>query len=332
MKLNYSQLESQISKKLSPVYMISGDDIILKQDAIQLIRKTAKQAGFTERVRITPDAGFDWEQLYSLLYSGSLLAEKRLIELDFRDITPNKSASSILQAYSEAPAEDALVIIDLSKADAKITKSAWYQALDKMGITVAIWPIPREQLPAWLIQRAKKYKLTLTLPAANLLADYVEGNLTAAVQALEKIYLLQPQQPIDAELIPSLLQNESRFTIFDLTEHLIAGDKARTLQTLSTLQSDGIEPSLILWGITRELRLMAELIQQHQQGQPYDALFQKHKIFARRQSTVRRFLSRFSLKDCQEYLKQAANLDQMIKGAIPYNPWEGLQLFCLRVV
>ena len=76
MKLTYFQLEQQLTKKLSSVYIISGEELLLKQDAFNLIRKTAKRAGFSERLRITPEAGYDWEQLYTLLYSTSLLAEK----------------------------------------------------------------------------------------------------------------------------------------------------------------------------------------------------------------------------------------------------------------
>lgn len=330
MKLTYFQLEPHLAKQLAPVYIISGEELLLKQDAVNLVRKTAKKAGFTERTRITPEAGFDWDQLYSTLYSGSLLAEKRLIELDFRDISPNKTAAAILQSYGENPSADILLLIDIGKVDDKIARSAWYKSLEKAGMIVTIWPIPREQLPQWIINRAKKYKLQFTHDAANLLADYIEGNLIAAAQALEKIYLLQPQGVIDADLVKTILTDESRFSIFDFIESLVAGDHARSLHILESLQFDGSEPILILWGITRELRLLAGLAQEIKQGTPYDQLFQKHRIFARRQSAIRRFLNKYSAEDCWRLLAQATDIDQIIKGALPGNAWQALQLFCLR--
>jgi DNA polymerase III subunit delta len=334
MKLTYFQLEQQLTKKLSSVYIISGEEWLLKQDALDLIRKTATQAGFSERIRITPEAGYDFGELYTLLYATSLLAEKRILELDFRDMAPNKIANNILNnilgIYGEKPVPTNLLLIDIGKMDDKIIKSAWYQSLEKIGMVVTIWPIPREQLPQWIIQRAKKYKLQMNRDAANLLTDYTEGNLVAAAQAIEKIYLLQPQKAIDSELMTLILTDESRFTVFDFIEHVISGNPSRALHILANLKAEGTEPVLILWSVTRELRLLSDMAQQLKQGITHEKLFQKHRIFARRQSAIRRFLSRHSAEDCWHALTYAAEIDRIIKGAAPGNVWDSLQLFCLK--
>lgn len=331
MKLTFFQLEPQLSKSLAPAYIISGEEIILKQDAAQLIRRAAKAAGFSERVRISPEAGFDWDQLYSLLHSPSLMGEKKLIELDFRDGLPSKSASAILEEYARQPSSDNLLLIDCNKVDDKIAKSAWYKALEKCGINVAIWPIPHEQLPKWIIQRAKKYKLTLQPEAAALLADYVEGNLIAASQTLEKIYLLKPEGNVDTTLIRSILADESRYNVFDFIDALTAGECSRAIDMLTNLREEGLEPILVLWAITRELRLLADLSQKQKQGSTLDTLFQQNRIFARRQISIRRFLGKYSFQDCWRLLEQASSLDKIIKGAAPGNVWDALQLFCLKM-
>lgn len=331
MKLNYFQLEMQLAKKLSPIYIISGDELLLKQDAITLIRKAAKRAGFTERFRLTPEAGFNWEQLYPLLYSSSLLAEKRLLEFVFRDMTPNKTASTILKEYAEKPVPENLLVLDMRKLDNKISKTAWYQALEKAGTLVTIWPISQEQLPQWIINRAKKYKLQLSLDAARLLSEYAEGNLVAAAQAIEKIYLSQSKTHVDVSLIKTILTDESRFNVFDFIENLFLGKKSNTLRILENLKNEGTEPVFILWGIARELRLLSELAQQLKQGQRLEMLWQKHRIFARRQTAMRHFLSKHSPQNCVDYLKHAAEIDRIIKGAAYGDAWRALQLLCLRI-
>ncbi len=331
MKLTIFQLEPHLAKGPGPIYIISGDEILLKNDAMHIVRKAAKTAGYTERVRITPEAGFDWEELYSLLYANSLLADKRLIEIDFRDTSVNKSASKILQEYAEKPAHDTILLIDIAKVDSKIAKAAWYKALEKAGHVVTIWPIPREQLPQWIITRAKKYNLTIQHDAANLLADHVEGNLIAAAQTIEKIYLLKNEKPLTAEVLQEFLTDESRFSLFDFIETLISCNKAKSLHMLANLRTEGIEPILVLWAITRELRLMGDLAQALQQGNSYESLFHKHRIFARRQQAVRQFLTRFNAKDCWHTLARATEIDNMIKGVTPGDPWNALELFCLRL-
>ena len=277
MKLTLAQLEPHLNKNLSSIYVLSGDELLLKQDARQLIQKTAKQAGFSERIRLAPDEA---ETLYNALYSTSLLAEKRLIDLDCTHTSPNKAAGAILQEYAEKPAENTLLMLDLAKLDDKITRSAWYKALEKAGVAIPVWPIPREQLPQWIIQRAKRYKIQLGLDAATFLTDYVEGNLSAAAQALEKVYLLQSEKPVDAALIQQVFSDESRFSVFDFVEHVLMGETARTLHVLETLRADGAEPVFIVWSIARELRLLSNLAEKLKQGERLDALLQQHAFFS----------------------------------------------------
>lgn len=332
MKLSYFQLEPHLAKSLSPLYLVSGDDILLKQDAVQLIRRAAKQAGFTEKIRISPENNQDWEQCYSLFHSPSLMGEKQLIELDCRHNMPAKSAAQLLEEYANAPSKDNVLIIDCPKIDDKTTKSGWFKSIDKNGIHLAVWPIPHEQLPKWIIQRAKRYKLEFHQDAIHLLADYVEGNLIAAAQVLEKIYLLKPEGIVNVNLINSILTDESRYNIFDFIDALTAGDAARSINILEHLKNEGIEPVLILWAITRELRLLSDLAEKTLQGSSLEALFQQQRIFAKRQSAIQRFLKKFKAKDCKQFLMQAASIDKIIKGALPGNTWQALQLFCLRMV
>ncbi len=331
MKLSHFQLPSHLEKKLQAIYIVSGDEWLLKQDALDLIRIAAKKNGFNERIRFTPTSTADWETLYPLLYASSLFADKRYIELIIGDSMPNKAASDILIEYANAPGMHQILVLDIGR-DEKITKSAWLRALDKIAMVIALWPIAHEQLPAWLIERAKKYQLQLTLPAAKLIADYVEGNLTAAQQTIEKIALLQPKQRIDADLIETLLTDESHFTVFDFIHHLLAGDATRSLHILQRLKVEDTELTLILWAITRELRMLHELSVQQSNGQSINQLFEKQRIFPRRQPVMRRFLARYSATDCLQFLLQAAQIDRAIKGSLPEDPWASLQLFCLRMV
>lgn len=330
MKLTYFQFDTHIAKSLSSIYIISGDEVILKQDVIQQIRKKAKSQGFDERVRLTAEAGYDWGQLHLQLNSPSLLAEKRLIELDCRESTPPKIASQILQEYAERPSSDNILLIDISKIDDKIAKSAWYKALEKAGIVVTIWPMTHEQFPEWILKRAQKYKLRISPAAAKLLADYVEGNLVAAAQAVEKIYLLKANEDITPELIHTIFIDESHYTVFDLVEQFIAGDNERCLHILEVLKEEGTEPTLIIWAISRELRMLIEMGQQLADGSRYDDLWQKHRIFSRRQPILKRFLANTPPSTSLTLLAATGNIDQMVKGALPGNPWHALQLLCFR--
>lgn len=331
MKLTNYQFEQHLAKKkLHPIYLLSGDELLLKQDASHTLRQLAKEQGFDERVRFNPDTNSAWEQLHPTLYTNSMFASQRLIELDFRDHTPNKSAAATLVSYAKNPTPGQLLVIDMGKADSKLQKSDWYRAIESSGVVVTLWPISREQMPAWLIKRARQQQLRLQTDAAQLLSDFVEGNLVAAAQTLEKLALLQPPGSIDTSLMQTVLNDESRFTVFDFVDSLLNTDAARRLHILQSLREDGVEPVLILWGISREWRQLAQMALQQLQGASFDTICQQHRIFARRQNLVQRYLRSHSVANCSSMLSHCVLIDQIIKGAQPGDPWEALALFCLR--
>src|SRR3990167_8320018 len=168
MKLNYFQLEMHLKNQLFPLYLISGEELLLKQDALTTLRLAAKKRGFDEQIRVAHEQGQE-EKLHHLLHTTSLFAEKQLIELNFRDGMPTQSIGKILQAYAKSPAENRILLIEIGKLDEKNSKSAWYQSLEKIGVAITVWPIPREQLPQWIQQRAKKYQLQFDQAALRLL-------------------------------------------------------------------------------------------------------------------------------------------------------------------
>jgi DNA polymerase III subunit delta len=160
----------------------------------------------------------------------------------------------------------------------------------------------------------------------------VEGNLVAAAQAIEKICLLKPEGKITAALLQAILWDESRFTVFDLVEQILAGNTAHLLHILENLKYEGTEPTLILWAITRELRLSFTLAKELNQGQNFTTLCQKYRIFSRRQPALKRFLQRFNSEATLKHLAAAMQIDKIIKGIEVADIWSALQLFCLRMV
>ena len=73
----------------------------------------------------------------------------------------------------------------MGKLDAGSQKTTWFKQLEQKGAVIQIWPIERNQLPMWLAEKAKQRHLKCEATALSALASLVEGNLLAAMQALE---------------------------------------------------------------------------------------------------------------------------------------------------
>jgi len=330
MKLTYPQLTQHLTRNLAPIYLVSGDELLLIQEAVDALRAAASKAGFSERVSTTAESQGDWTKLlYTDTHSISLFASKKLVELNLTHIKLNNTHGKIFEEYACNPLDNTLLIIITNKLDTKTEKTAWYKAIEKNGIVMPIWPVPAEQLPQWIMQRAKKINLQLTLQAAERLATLVEGNLLAAAQEIEKLSLLYPDKTLDHHAIENAVMDNARFDIFNLVDSALLGDSPRCLRILHNLAEEGIEPTLILWALTRELRILADTQKQLQQGITLTTLLSKARIWEKRQAGFKAFLQRHKQRDCWKLLAYAAKIDRVIKGIEMGNVWDELEAFVL---
>ena len=86
------------------------------------------------------------------------------------------------------------------------------------------------------------------------------------------------------------------------------------LRIKSRLQSEGIEPVIVVWALVREIRVLAAISAGLRQGQNKSALFKQNRIWNKRESAVNSGLNRLSSAQWYELLEQVAHLDQTVKG------------------
>lgn len=336
MKLNASQLARHLQQgPLAPVYVISGDEPLLCQEACDAVRAACRQQDFSERQVLHADASFDWNILREAGASLSLFAERRLLELRLPGGKPGDAGTAALLDYLARPAEDTVLLISLPRLDSKTQKSKWARALieDRHSQFVAIWPVETAQLPQWLQQRLAQAGLSATAEALDLLVARTEGNLLAAVQEVEKLRLLAEGPQLDAATVQASVADSARFDLFSLLDAALAGEQAHALRMLGGLRAEGVEAPVILWGLTRELRLLAGLLQQQARGVPSERAIAQLKppLFGKRPALVGRALQRLSLEHCTALLCQAQQIDEQIKGQAPGNPWNGLAALTLQL-
>jgi DNA polymerase-3 subunit delta len=62
-KIPANQLVTSVQKSLLPCYLVSGDEPLLVQEALDAIRAGARQQGFSARELHVAGTGFDWAEL-----------------------------------------------------------------------------------------------------------------------------------------------------------------------------------------------------------------------------------------------------------------------------
>ncbi|ARA82987.1 DNA polymerase III subunit delta [Pseudomonas amygdali pv. tabaci str. ATCC 11528] len=333
MKLAPAQLGKHLQGALAPVYVISGDDPLLCQEAADAVRAAARQQGFDERQVFSADASFDWGTLLQAGASMSLFAERRLLELRLPSGKPGDKGAAALMEYCARPAEDTLLLISLPKLDGSAQKTKWGKALVEGAQTqfVQIWPVDIGQLPQWIRQRLSQAGLAATQDAVELIAARVEGNLLAAAQEIEKLKLMAEEGQITVETVQAAVADSARFDVFGLTDAVLNGEAAHALRMLEGLRGEGVETPVILWALTRELRALANMSQQFSQGMPLDKVFSSARppIWDKRKPLMSKALQRHSAKRWSQLLMDAQRIDAQIKGQAAGSPWSSLSRLAL---
>lgn len=316
-------------KKLAPVYLVSGDEPQQIAEIADAIRKAAWEAGYLEREIFSQDTGFSWHDLPAAAYATSLFADRKVIDLRLPSGSVGTEGAKILTAYCERLPEDTLLLITTGKLAAASLKTRWFQALERVGVFIQVWPLEGEDLLRWLQQRLERRGIHTDKEGLKLLAARLEGNLLAAAQEIEKLYILYGSGSLDAAKVADAVADSSRYDIFKLTDSLLAGHPGRITKILAGLKDEDIAAPVVLWAITREARLLCKLKQEIAAGKNRDAAMQAQQIWDKRKAMVSHALDRLSEAALHRILVLSAKADREIKGQQQGDPWQSLLQICL---
>jgi len=328
MKVRPDQLERHLNSDLAVIYFICGDEPLQVMESADRIRAEARKREYTEREVMDVDAQFDWNQLLDSANSLSLFSEKRILELRLPTGKPGKVGSKILQEYAQRPADDAILIISSGKLESSSKNTKWFKTLDQQGVIIQCWPINADQLPGWINQRLQSKGIVADQQAVQLLSDRVEGNLLAAAQEVDKLFLLHGAGKLSFEQTAAAVSDSSRFNIYDLVDSALVGDVARTSRIISGLKTEGVEPVLMLWALSREVRMIAKISEATISA---DAAMSKLRVWDNRKALIRKAMSRHSAARWKLFLKRCAKIDKVIKGVEQGRAWDELLMLSTQI-
>lgn len=321
MRIKPEQLARALEKPLAPAWLVAGDEPFQLGESCDLIRRAAQAQGFDDRQLFSSDAGLDWAEVLNAAQSMGLFGGRTLIEIRLGEKRPDKAGSEILQRLLDSPSPDVVLLISCNKLDRRRDMSSkWVSAMDQVGAVIEVWPVDSARLSQWIAARMARVGLSADPDALALLAERSEGNLLACAQEIDKLALLYPGSTVTAQHVQEAVGDSSRYTVFDLTDALEKPERA--LRILEGLRSEGGEPPVILWGLTRELRMMEALAS----GNGQSVRLPPQKL-----ARLERHALSLGLPALGRALALAARVDQAIKGMGPGDPWQGLAALLLRL-
>jgi DNA polymerase-3 subunit delta len=322
-KLNPQQLKPHLAAGVAPIYLISGDEPLLVGEALDLIRRFADQQGYTEREIHVAERYFKWDTLYAELQNLSLFATRRIIEIRLPTGKPGVDGARFLTELAADPVVDTIVIVVTPKLDRGSSKSKWATSLTKSGAAISLRRPDAASLPGWIAARLKKAGLTADSEALELIAARVEGNLLAAKQEIDKLVLLGIEGRVTVDTVRASVADGARFDVFQLTDAALAFDRARAARILVGLEREGVAAPLVMWGLGREIGVVADVVYRIQSGVSAGKAMIDSGVWRDRQPLIGGAVRARNTGSVRRLLEQACATERIVKGA-PGQPWNAL--------
>lgn len=261
MKLDYVQALKRITEARG-AWIIHGQEPLLEQNLLDGFRKSWQQHE-VERQRYDISSVNDWKNVFNALNSLSLFSQQLAIEVH-GNIKPDANGLRLLKNYIQQNEHNLLLIV-LPKQDSSSLKSAFFQVVEANGVVVSLtatYPQDRQKI---LNLEAEKLGIQLDHDAWQWLMQHHEHNLLAAKNSLMRVADTFPDiKQIQIDQLYECLQDQSRYTTYDLSDALLTGNLAQSVKIYQYLLAAGEPDSLILWTLSKEMRLLMQLFEQPQ--------------------------------------------------------------------
>lgn len=325
MKLRAEQLDAALNRPLAPIWLVSGDEPLLTDEAAARIRAAARAYGYDERQSWQAETHFDWRGWLAGFDSLSLFANQRLVELRLPTGKPGVEGGKTLEAWAANPPAETVLLITAPRLDKASLATKWATAVERAGVLLQTAPPPIERLPAWIGERLARHKLQADPETLAWLAARVEGNLLAAHQEIEKLSLLAQPGRITLETVRAAVTDVARYDVSDLSDAFLKGDAARYCRVLDGLRNEGEALVLILTVLGNEIRTLYRIHAGLSQGQRLPALMQASRVWDSKQALVERALNRAGPNKLAWAMRGLARLDRAAKGLLREDAWDELK-------
>lgn len=330
MKIRAPELAARLERHTEPMVLVRGDEPLLVEEAVDLVRQAARRHGFAQSQIHTADQGFSWNDLFSDFHSPSLFAPRVLHELRLVSGKVPTAGSEILRQLLQGKSATAMLLIVVVNAERSLWDTAWARAFEEQGLVVTVDRLEGPAVVEWLRRRMERVGLRASPQVADYLAARMEGNFLAMAQEVDKLHLLTGEELLTEEGLEEAVADHSRYSPYGWIDACLEGHAPVALHILGRLRGEGTEPILLLSSAARETRSLLQIAAERSRGVPLTRALVAHRIFSRRQPRFVAALSRLPMSRILALLQQCARMDRILKGRASGQLWLEFEALTVR--
>lgn len=332
MLIKQSVLASHLQQKLAAAYLLFGQDPYLLNEAAEAIKLAWQKLhnNETEQTILPINSPSDWVLAKEEACSYSLFANAVLIDLRYEKKTLEAAGKAFFTDYLRNTNPSSLVLLRAPNLSFK-----QIQGLSKENNLHLVQAAPLSDLAIqlWIAEKLQKKGLKFDQEIPALIYQYTQGNMLASAQAIEKLLLLtEPDMVLEACFVRDQLVDQCDYQLFDLAEACLLQKAEKVILLLRHAYQTKAEPTLILWILTQEIRLLTQLITltQHQ-SIPFNTACIQLKIWPQKTKLYQSVIKKISLNQLFELLQFCKKIDECIKSTQSNQIWQALEKVALSL-
>jgi len=279
------------------------DDFLLRQAALELIEAQGLHAAEVE--------ASEWQggELFDLA-TPSLWGERRALLIAGCQHLPELGVREVL-SYIEAPSPDALCAMTLLT---RAKSPALVKAVQAAHGLVKHVVMKRQDLPKWILGRARVKGAQLAPPGAAALVATLGEDAATLDQAVEQLAAAFPAVAIGPEQVRAQFEGLGQQRVWDLCDRAFSGRVEEALVVLRSLLAGRDDPLLILGGIASRMRDLLKVQSLPDRIPPAEAAQAAGLRFDWQVRRYREQAKRYAPEEMAELHSRVVESDRALKG------------------
>lgn len=337
--LSSSSSHQQNPLSLTGLWLAHGDEPVLSGWLVDAMRPHWHAQNLAIK-RIELVSVKSWQDVIAELNSLSLFDDASALIVSGNH-KPDKAIQTELETFGEqtrAGNNQNCLLWLAPKQDKRAQKSKWFSLFNQYGQVIDCQIYDERQRQQLLQLKAQQFGLQLSHEAWQLLMEQTEHHLLSSYQTLWRLsYLFAPNIqsvddiqatptaliPIDVESLQNALVSDAQYSVFDLSDAMLAGNTHQVVKIIDQLKSTNEPTSLVLWSISKEMRLIMQLMAGTDP--------QQIGIWQSKQNLYQQACRRHTPQSVSTWSTLLYRCDQAIKGVIRQPAWELLLQAALLV-
>ncbi|MDI9818856.1 MULTISPECIES: DNA polymerase III subunit delta [unclassified Legionella] len=330
MLIKQQALASYLAHKPLPnLYILIGQEPYFLAESADNIRQAwQRQEGETEETTININNATDWNLVAEKANSYSLFANRCLVDIRYDKKTIDATAKAFLNQYLKNINPSCLLLIRAPNLPLK----------QLQGLTnnnsihvVQIFNLNALAIQSWIKEKLLAKGIAFEPEIPTLIHLYTQGNMLACAQAIEKIELINEDTLLTAAIVKEQLVDQCHYQLFELSDACLSQNANKAIHYLRHARTEDTEPTLILWLLAQDIRLLIQLIELTSQSIPLSTACSQLKIWSQRSKLYQSSLKHLHKELLLQLLQFCKKTDEYIKSNQSNRVWYALEQIALSL-